>query len=286
MPAPTFAFAGGSFLVVAVLLVFFLAIAYGYYSRSGTEITPRGQGEEAMGDPDSFRDTSQVVTNWSRGTGAQHRRNKPKPRTPEELADALDPETLARLQAWREHLKTNAAPGLVAPADPARDHVRGSPEGDITIVAYGDFQCPSCQTADWEIRTLQKELGEERLLYVFRHFPLADVHLGALDAAQAVEHAATQGRFWALHDAIYRSPRAPTRDSLLVAGQKAGLDTDELDRVLAERPYTERIAEDFDTGMRSGVDGTPTLFVNGVRHDGDMDRETLRAVIDAARPGA
>jgi protein-disulfide isomerase len=282
MLAMPFALAGGSFVFLAFLVVFFLAIAYAYYSRSGTEITPRGAGEDAMGDPESFRDTSQVVTNWSRGTGSKHQRNKPKPRTPEELAEALDPETLARLQAWREHLKTNAAPGLVAPPDPARDHVRGSAEGEVTIVAYGDFQCPACQTADWEIRTLQKELGEDRLLYVFRHFPLADVHLGALDAAQAVEHAATRGRFWDLHDAIYRSSRPPTRESLMVAAQKVGIGADELVRVLDERPYTERIAEDFDTGMRSGVDGTPTLFVNGVRHDGDMDRETIRSVIEAA----
>ena len=284
-PLP-FALAGGSFIFLAFLIILMGAIVFAYYSKMGSEIKQRPFNDRGDTDPTAFRDVSQDVRNWSRGTGGAHRRNKPAPRTPEELAQALDPETRDRLAAWREHLETGMPAGLVADVDESRDHLRGSPDADVTIVAYADFQCPSCQRAEWEIRGLQKELGEDEVRYVFRHFPIADAHAGALDAAQSVEFAAEQGRFWEMHDAIYRSPRPPSPESLHDAARTIGLDTEELARALAERRYAERVAEDFETGVRSGVDGTPTLFVNGTRHDGDMDKDTLRTAVEAAGAAA
>lgn len=278
-----FALAGGAFIFLGFLIVMLCAVTFAYYSRTGSEISQRPLGDRGDQDSSVFSDRSQSVHDWSRGTGVKrHQRNRSQPRTPEELAEALDPETRERLKAWREHLSKGGMPAALAEeVDPARDHVRGGDGAEVTIVAYGDFQCPSCQAADWEVRTLQKEMGEDRLRYVFRHFPLADVHMGAVDAAQAVELAASRDRFWDMHDVIYRSSRPPTRETLAIAAGRVGITGEEVDRVLEERPYAERIAEDFDSGVRSGVDGTPTLFVNGTRHDGDMDRDTLRTAIEA-----
>lgn len=282
-PTPLFALAGGAFIFLAFLIVMLAAVVFAYYSKTGSEITQRPLGDRGDQDSSVFGDRSQSVHDWSRGTGVKrHQRNRSQPRTPEELAQALDPETRERLRAWRERLSQGGlTPALAKDVDQARDHVRGSADADVTIVAYGDFQCPSCQAADWEVRALQKEMGEDRLRYAFRHFPLADVHEGAVDAAQAVELAATHGKFWDMHDVIYRSARPPTRETLAISAGKVGITGEELDRALEERPYTERIAEDFDTGVRSGVDGTPTLFINGTRHDADMDRDTLRTAIEA-----
>ena len=288
MPPFAFELAGGSFVFLAFLIILGGAIIFGYYSKTGSEISQRPFQDRGDSDPTAFRDTSQEVRNWSRGTGGSHRRNKPAPRTPEELEQALDPETSQRLKAWRENIGTNLVPGLVAPPDPARDHTLGPDSAPVTIVAYGDFQCPSCREADWEVRALIKERPDD-LRYVFRHFPIADAHAGALDAAQACEYAAAQGRFWEMHDQIYRSGRPPSAESLRANARSIGLDADELEVALSERRYAERIAEDFDTGVRSGVDGTPTLFVNGTRHDDQTDRDTLRTAVDAqARiaPGA
>jgi len=282
MAAPVFALAGGSFIFLAFLIVLLGGIVFAYYSRTGSEIEQRPYHDRGDTDPTAFRDVSQDVRNWSHGTGGAHRRNKPAPRTPGELAEALDPQTQERLTAWREHLETGMAAGLVAGVDERRDHVRGAPDAGVTIVAYADFQCPSCREAEWEIRGLQKELGDDQVRYVFRHFPIADAHEGALDAAQAVEFAAEQDRFWEMHDAIYRSSRPPSPQSLGDAARTIALDADGLARALQERRYAERVAEDFNSGVRSGVDGTPTLFVNGTRHDGDTDKATLRTAVEAA----
>jgi len=278
---PPFAeLAGGSFIFLGFLALLAVGIIFGYYTKAGSEIEQRPFRDRGDTDPTAFRDISQDVRNWSRGTGGSHRRNQPAPRTPDELEQALDPETARRLEAWRENIGTSVTPGLVAEPDPARDHMLGSESAPVTVVAYGDFQCPACREADWEVRALVKERPDD-LRYVFRHFPIADAHPGALDAAQACEYAATEGRFWDMHDKIYRSSRPPSRQSLLAGAQQLGLDAHALDRALDERPFAERIAEDFDTGVRSGVDGTPTLFVNGTRHDDQTDRDTLRTAIDA-----
>ncbi|HEX8106020.1 MAG TPA: thioredoxin domain-containing protein [Solirubrobacteraceae bacterium] len=272
--------AGGSWIFALFLVVLVGAIVFGYYSKTGSEITQRPYQDRGDTDTSSFRDTSQDVRNWSHGTGGSHRRNKPAPPTPEELKQALDPETQERLAAWRAHLAKGMPPGLVAPPDPSRDHTLGPQDAPVTIVAYGDFQCPSCREADWEVRAVLKERPDD-LAYVFRHFPIADAHPGALDAAQACEYAATRDSFWEMHDKIYRASRPPTREALLSHARQLKLDPQELEQVLDDRRYAQRIAEDFDTGVRSGVDGTPTLFVNGVRHDDDMDRDTLRTAVEA-----
>lgn len=276
-----FALADGAFVFLAFIVALIAAITFAYYSKTGSEITQRPFRDRGDSDLSVFSDRSQDVRDWSRGTGGSHRRNMPPPRTPEELEAELDPETRSNLEIWRERLAEGLPPGLVAEPDPERDHSRGPDDAPVTIVAYSDFQCPSCQEADWEIRALQKEHPEE-LRYVFRHFPLADAHAGALDAAQACEYAAAHGRFWEMHDAIYRSSRPPSPESLRAHATQLGLDPAELDRVLSERPYAKHVAEDFESGARSGVNGTPTLFVNGTRHDDASDRDTLRTAVGAA----
>jgi protein-disulfide isomerase len=278
-PPPFAELAGGSWIFALFLIVFLGAIIFAYYSKTGSEISQRPFRDRGDTDATAFRDTSQDVRNWSRGTGGSHRRNKPQPKTPEELKESLDPDTLERLRAWRERLQQSDLPaGLAEPPDPDRDHMKGPREAPVTIVTYGDFQCPACREADWEIRALLKE-DPENINYVFRHFPIADAHPGAMDAAQACEYAAQQGRFWDMHDKIYRASRPPTPESLRAGAMQIGLHPQEIDRILEERPYTDRIAEDFDSGVRSGVDGTPTVFVNGTRHDADMDRDTLRTAV-------
>lgn len=270
--------AGGSFIFLAFLILFFAAIVWGYYSQTGTEITRRPFKDRGDSNPLQFRDESQQVANWSHGTGGAHRRNRAPAK---EIREELDPEVLARLRSWREHLAKGLTPGLVGEVDPARDHIRGPEAAPVTIVAYGDFQCGACRTAEDAVRKLQTE-SPEQIRYVYRHFPVADAHETALPAAEVAELAATHDRFWAYHDATYRSKRPPSRDALVQVAGKLGIDADEVTQTLDEHRYASRIAEDFDSGVRSGVDGTPTLFVNGIRHDDDMDAATLRTAVGAA----
>jgi protein-disulfide isomerase len=272
------ALAGGSFIFLAFLVVFFAAIVFGYYSQTGTEITRRPFKDRGDSNPLQFRDESQQVANWSHGTGGAHRRNRAPAA---EIRAELDPDVRARLRSWREHLSKGLTPGLVGEVDPARDHVRGPQDAPVTIVAYGDFQCGACRTAEEAVRTLQAE-DPDGVRYVYRHFPVADAHEAALPAAEVAELAATHDAFWEFHDATYRAKRAPSRETLVQVAGKLGIDAPEVDATLDEHRYADRIAEDFDTGVRSGVDGTPTLFVNGVRHDDDMDAATLRTAVSAA----
>ena len=272
------ALAGGSLIFLAFLVVFFAAIVWGYYSQTGTEITRRPFKDRGDSNPLQFRDESQQVANWSHGTGGAHRRNRAPAK---EIREELDPKVSSRLRSWREHLAKGLTPGLVDEVDPARDHIRGPEAAPVTIVAYGDFQCGACRTAEEAVRALQAE-SPEQVRYVYRHFPVADAHEAALPAAEVAELAATHDQFWAFHDATYRSKRPPGREALIQAAEKLGIGADEVNGTLDEHRFAARIAEDFDTGVRSGVDGTPTLFVNGVRHDDEMDAATLRTAVDAA----
>jgi len=273
-----FELAGGSFIFLAFLILFFAAIVFGYYSQTGSEITRRPFKDRGDSNPLQFRDESQQVANWSHGTGGAHRRNRAPA---QEIREELDPDVRARLRSWREHLAKGLTPGLVGEVDPARDHVRGPENAPVTIVAYGDFQCGACRTAEEAVRTLQAE-DPDQIRYVYRHFPVADAHEAALPAAETAELAATHDEFWAFHDATYRAKRAPSRETLVQIAGKLGIDDDEVRATLDDHRFAARIAEDFDSGVRSGVDGTPTLFVNGIRHDDDMDAATLRTAVSAA----
>jgi len=177
---------------------------------------------------------------------------------------------------------SESGPGLTPPVDPERDHVRGPADAAVTLVQYGDFDCPSCGDMHPVVERLQDRLGNE-LHFVFRHFPLTQTHRNADRAARAAEAAASQGSFWAMHDTLYENQDALGRSDLVAHADRLGLDTDRFERDLEDEAYEERIHEDFSSGARSGVNGTPTFFVNGERYDGPLEFDgLLMALADAA----
>jgi Na+/H+ antiporter NhaA len=167
--------------------------------------------------------------------------------------------------------------------DPERDHIRGHPDAPVTLVQYGDFECPYCGHAAPVIDKLLDHLGDQ-LRYVFRHLPLADVHPNAQIAAEAAEAAGAQGAFWEMHDRLLTHQNALAPSDLYRDASDLGLDLDQFSEDLRRRRHAARIAEDVQSADASGVSGTPTFFVNGRRHRGVYDVDTLtRAVKAAAR---
>ncbi|MWA01760.1 Na+/H+ antiporter NhaA [Actinomadura sp. LD22] len=173
---------------------------------------------------------------------------------------------------------------LAAPVDDDRDHVRGPERAPVTVVEYGDFECPYCGRAEPVIRELLAGQGDVR--YVWRHLPLTDVHPQAHLAAQAAEAAAAQDAFWEMHDLLFRHQDAlQARDLVRYAGE-IGLDVPRFRDDLRRAAGNARIAEDVDSADLSGVSGTPTFFVNGRRHHGAYDLESLRHAVAVARKRA
>ena len=170
---------------------------------------------------------------------------------------------------------------LAVPADPGRDHIRGPAKAPVTLVEYGDFECPYCGQAEPVIRELLADVGDLR--YVWRHLPLTDVHPHALLAARAAEAAHLQGGFWEMHDQLLDHQGALTRQDVLGYAAAAGLDTERFSRDLAEHAGDDKIAADVDSADLSGVSGTPTFFVNGKRHHGAYDIGSLTSAVRAAR---
>jgi protein-disulfide isomerase len=163
------------------------------------------------------------------------------------------------------------------------DHRAGSDESVVTLVEYGDYECPACARAEPIVQQVRKRMGP-RLAFVFRHFPLSNVHPHAEHAAEAAEAAASQGRFWEMHEAIFARPSALTDTDLVGRAERLGLDADRVEQELAAGIYARRVRRDFESGVRSGVNGTPTFFINGRRHDGPWDLTTLlEALEDAAK---
>lgn len=161
------------------------------------------------------------------------------------------------------------------------DHAEGPSEAAVTLVEYGDYECPHCGRAYPIVKAVQKHFGK-RLRFVFRNFPLTEAHPHAESAAEAAEAAGAQGKFWPMHDGLFEHQQrlgAPLYSSLAAA-----LHLDEAGFVdaLETGAYRARVRADFSSGVRSGVNGTPTFFVNGTRHDGPFDFETLVRAIDHA----
>ena len=162
-----------------------------------------------------------------------------------------------------------------------RDHIQGPFNAPLTLLEYGDYECPYCGQAYWAVKTVQQNLGQ-RLRFVFRNFPLTNVHPHAEHAAEAAEAAGVQGRFWEMHDALYENQDALEDEDLAEYAAAIGL---EVERLLAEveaGAHSRRIREDFMSGVRSGVNGTPSFFINDFRHDGGYDPESLLAGLMAA----
>ena len=169
---------------------------------------------------------------------------------------------------------------LYEPVDPEHDHVRGDDEAPVTLVEYGDFECPFCGRAEPVVRELLADFGDLR--YVWRHLPLSDVHPHAQLAAEAAEAAAAQGAFWEMHDLLLEHQDALRAVDLIGYASQLGLDGERFAEELRKHVQAGRVAEDVDSADLSGVSGTPTFFVNGRRHHGAYDIATLSAAVRAA----
>jgi protein-disulfide isomerase len=161
------------------------------------------------------------------------------------------------------------------------DHVQGRLTATVTLVEYGDYQCPFCGNIQPVIKKLQKHYGDQ-LRFVFRNFPQVRVHAYAQRAAEAAEAAGAQGKFWEMHDYLYDHQEALDVENLARAADALGLDKVKFDREVAERVYADRVQRDIQSGNDSGVGGTPTIFINGARSDDDDDFEKLKAKIEEA----
>ena len=181
----------------------------------------------------------------------------------------------------------------LAPAVTERDHALGDNSALVTLIEYGDFECPYCGAAYPVLQRVQARLGE-RLRFVFRHFPIAESHPHAEHAAEAAESAAARGgdaAFWVIHNLMFEHQRALDDASLARYAKKAGVDGQDVLRDLADARYQRAVRDSFMAGARAGVNGTPTLFIDGIRYDGPRDEETLVAALElvgaeAAKPSA
>jgi protein-disulfide isomerase len=170
---------------------------------------------------------------------------------------------------------------LRVPVGPA-DHSQGNPRAPVTLVEYGDYECPYCGEAYPVLKEVQRRMGDD-LRFVFRNFPLAQVHTHALVAAEAAEASGAQGQFWQMHDLLYENQNALGLIHLKAYAKKLALDEARFAQDLEAQTFRPRIEADFREGVRSGVNGTPTLFVNGARYDGAVELEGL---LSALRRGA
>ena len=169
---------------------------------------------------------------------------------------------------------------LYTDVDPERDHIRGALEAPVTIVEYGDFECPYCGRAEPFVREVLQEFGDVR--YVWRHLPLSDVHPHAQLAAEAAEAAAEQGAFWGMHDLLLEHQDALQPIDLTRYAEELRLDLDRFEQDLMDHTGAARVAEDIDSADLSGVSGTPTFFINGQRHYGAYDTRSLSTAVRAA----
>ena len=161
------------------------------------------------------------------------------------------------------------------------DHADGPADAPVTLVEYGDFECSHCGQAYPIVKELQERL-RGRLRFVFRNFPLTHSHPHALVAAEAAEAAGAQQKFWEMHDTLFEHQRALDDAHLEKYAQAIGLDVKRFDKEMEDGKHAARVREDFMSGVRSGVNGTPTFFINGVRYDGSWDAEPLIEALEAA----
>jgi protein-disulfide isomerase len=171
---------------------------------------------------------------------------------------------------------------LTLPVSGDRDHIQGREDAAVTLVEYGDYECPYCGAAYPILKQVQARMGE-RLRFVFRNFPISTSHPHAEQAAEAAEAAGAQGRFWEMHDLLLANQDALEPRHLVGYAEQLGLDVDRFRDELRRRVHAPRVAEDVADADASQVTGTPTFFINGLRHYGAYDMATLEAAIRAAR---
>jgi protein-disulfide isomerase len=172
-------------------------------------------------------------------------------------------------------ISNTSAPTLFPPVGD-RDHVIGPANAPVTLVEYGDYECPYCGAAHPVVEEIRRQLGNE-LRFAFRHFPLTRVHPHAEHAAEAAEAAGAQGRpkFWQMHNTLFEHQNALDDAYLEIYAASIGLDLGRFTREMLAGVYAPRVREDFLSGVRSGVNGTPTFFINGRRHEGGYDLQSM-----------
>ncbi len=167
---------------------------------------------------------------------------------------------------------------LLTPPVGARDHARGTATAPVTLVEYGDFECPFCGRAYPELKRVLEDLGS-KVRFVFRHFPLNEQHPHAEHAAEVAEAAGAQGKFWEMHDLLYQRQAALADADLVAYARQLGLDAERVRTELTAHTHRARVREDFLSGVASGVSGTPMFFINGRRHEEPGDARTLAAAL-------
>ncbi|WP_266079039.1 DsbA family protein [Haladaptatus caseinilyticus] len=161
------------------------------------------------------------------------------------------------------------------------DHVDGAADAAVTLVEYGDYECPYCEEAQQSVKELRRTMGD-RVQFVFRHFPLTQLHPHAQRAAEAAEAAAEQGKFWEMHDLLFEHPSEITEGELQDAAETLDLDMNQFNDELTMHTHRNRVHEDLVSGAQSGVIGTPTFFIDGERYDEQWDSTPLRAALEDA----
>jgi protein-disulfide isomerase len=162
----------------------------------------------------------------------------------------------------------------------SRDHIQGDEDAPVTLVEYGDYECPFCGLAHPIVKRVQRHYGR-KLRYVFRHFPMPQVHPHAEPAAETAEFAGSHGRFWRMHDGLYENQDRLSVPLFFALADALGLPQDDLRDALETGRFAPKVRADFMGGVRSGVNGTPSFFINGRRHDAPYDYEYLVVAIDA-----
>jgi|SRR5579864_3428408 len=163
----------------------------------------------------------------------------------------------------------------------AEDHAQGPENAEVTLVEYGDYECPHCGRAYPIVQRVQKHFGKN-LRFIFRNFPLGEMHPHAVAAAETAEFAGAHGKFWEMHDLLFENQESLGEPLFLELATTLKLSPTAMKKALEERTYESRVRADFSGGVRSGVNGTPTFFINGHRHDSSFDFETLVSAIDGA----
>jgi protein-disulfide isomerase len=171
---------------------------------------------------------------------------------------------------------------LVLPVGP-RDHIQGPETAPVTLVEYGDYQCPYCGQAYPIVHEIQKRLGPS-LRFVFRNFPIGTSHPNAPMAAESAEAAGAQGKFWEMHDLLYEHQSALEERYLVGYARELAINLPRFESDLGRHTFQPRVQEDFMSGVRSGVNGTPTFYINGLRHDASYDFPVLLRALEAQRP--
>jgi protein-disulfide isomerase len=170
---------------------------------------------------------------------------------------------------------------MLTPPLSAHDHIQGSPDTGIVLLEYGDYECPYCGAAYPVVKELQKRM-KGKMSFAFRNFPLANAHPHAELAAEAAEAAAAQGKFWEMHDALYENQAALEPENLEQYAAAVGLDLRRFTKEMNELVYTSKVKDDFRSGVRSGVNGTPSFFINGVLYNGSYDVHSILTALREA----